>query len=95
MNCMHEADANLAPDAQDDDEFRPEPGHRKPDLNLGRHNTGLLALLHEKIRGNLSIEEQRSLGNSVTGLTFRIVYVGDQQRTALIRPLPQENQPTA
>jgi hypothetical protein len=46
---------------------------RKPDFELGRHNIDLLAVLQEKTKGNLSIEEQRSLDNSVTELRFRFV----------------------
>ena len=46
---------------------------RKPDFELGRHNIDLLAMLQEKTNGNLTIEEQRSLDNSVTELRFRWV----------------------
>lgn len=46
---------------------------RKPDFELGSHNIDLLAMLQEKTRGNLTIEEQRSLDNSVTELRFRWV----------------------
>lgn len=46
---------------------------RKPDFELGRHNIDLLAVLQEKTKGNLSIEEQRSLDNCVTELRFRFV----------------------
>lgn len=46
---------------------------RKPDFELGRHNIDLLAMLQEKTKGNLSMEEQRSLDNSVTELRFRFV----------------------
>src|SRR5215831_13342092 len=43
---------------------------RKPDFELGRHNIDLLAVLQEKTKGNLTIEEQRSLDNSLTELRF-------------------------
>jgi hypothetical protein len=45
----------------------------KPDLELGRHNIDLLAMLQEKTRGNLTEDEQRDLDNSVTELRFRFV----------------------
>jgi hypothetical protein len=46
---------------------------RKPDFDLGRHNIDLLAMLQEKTKGNLTMEEQRGLDNSVTELRFRFV----------------------
>jgi hypothetical protein len=101
---MSEADENLLPDTEDEDESRPElppadfdflvyslrlqaelnlgllpfGDKRKPDFELGRHNIDLLAMLQEKTKGNLSIEEQRSLDNSVTELRFRWVQAKDQ-----------------
>jgi hypothetical protein len=44
-----------------------------PDLELARHHIDLLAMLQSKTKGNLSIEEQRALDNSVTELRFRFV----------------------
>jgi hypothetical protein len=76
MNCMSEADANLAQGAEDGDEFPPELP--KPDLDLGRHNIDLLATLQEKTKGNLSADEQRSLDNSVIELRFRFVQASEQ-----------------
>ena len=52
---------------------------RKPDFELGRHNIDLLAMLQQKTKGNLTIEEQRSLDNSVTELRFRWVQAREQQ----------------
>jgi hypothetical protein len=45
----------------------------KPDFELARHNIDLLAILQEKTKGNLSLEEQRGLDNSVMELRFRFV----------------------
>jgi len=42
-----------------------------PDLEVARHNIDLLAVLQEKTKGNLSLEEQRALDNTVTELRFR------------------------
>lgn len=45
----------------------------QPDLALARHTLDLMGVLHEKTRGNLTIEEQRLLENSLTELRFRFV----------------------
>ena len=45
----------------------------QPDLDLARHHIDLLAMLQEKTKGNLTLEEQRALDNSVTELRFRFV----------------------
>jgi hypothetical protein len=55
------------------DEEKPEPN-----LPVARHTIDLMALLVEKTKGNLSIEEQRLLENSVTELRFRYVQVADE-----------------
>jgi hypothetical protein len=47
----------------------------EPDFELARHSIDLLAVLQEKTRGNLSMEEQRMLENSLTELRFRFVQV--------------------
>jgi hypothetical protein len=46
-----------------------------PDLELARHNIDLLAMLQLKTKGNLTVEEQHALDNSVTELRFRFVQV--------------------
>jgi hypothetical protein len=43
------------------------------DLELARHTIDLLAMLREKTRGNLSLDEQRLLENTLTLLRFRYV----------------------
>src|SRR5260221_2309417 len=50
----------------------------QPDLPLARHTIDLMAVLLEKTRGNLSIEEQRLLENSLTELRFRFVQTTDE-----------------
>jgi hypothetical protein len=50
----------------------------RPDFDLGRHNIDLLAMLQQKTKGNLTIEEQRSLDNSVTELRFRFVHAREE-----------------
>ena len=49
----------------------------KPDLPAARHAIDLLAMIAEKTRGNLSLEEQRFIENSLTELRFRFVQVSE------------------
>ena len=49
-----------------------------PDLRLARHSIDLLAVLLEKTKGNLSLDEHRLLENSLTELRFRFVQVSDE-----------------
>ena len=48
---------------------------QKPDLPASRHAIDLLAMMAEKTKGNLSLEEQRLIENSLTELRFRYVQV--------------------
>lgn len=50
----------------------------EPDLPMARHTIDLMAVLLEKTRGNLQLEEQRLLENSLTELRFRFVQVSDE-----------------
>jgi hypothetical protein len=54
----------------------------EPNLPLARHSIDLLSVLHEKTRGNLTVEEQRLLENGLTELRFRFVQVSDQLKKA-------------
>ena len=49
----------------------------EPELPLARHTIDMMAVLLEKTKGNLSLEEQRLLENSLTELRFRFVQVSD------------------
>jgi hypothetical protein len=62
----------------------------KPDLVLSRHTIDLMAMLKEKTKGNLTIEEQRMLENSVTELRFRYVQAMDE---AAKQPAPEPTAP--
>jgi uncharacterized protein DUF1844 len=56
-------------------------GHEEkvePDLDMARHTIDLLAVLVEKTKGNLTLEEQRLTENSLTELRFRFVQVSDE-----------------
>jgi hypothetical protein len=53
-----------------------------PDLGAARHAIDLLAMLAEKTRGNLSMEEQRLIENSLTELRFRYVHASEEAAKA-------------
>lgn len=59
--------------------FGPENERPEPDLDLARHSIDLLGVLQEKTKGNLGLEEQRLLENSLTELRFRYVQAADQK----------------
>ena len=59
------------PDDKDDKE-------EEPDLPAARHAIDMLAMLLEKTRGNLGLEEQRLIENALTELRFRFVQVSEQ-----------------
>jgi hypothetical protein len=50
----------------------------EPDLVLSRHTIDLMAVLQEKTKGNLTLEEQRMLENSLTELRFRYVQASQE-----------------
>lgn len=58
--------------------FGEESERPKPDLRLARHTIDLMGMLQEKTRGNLTLEEQRLLDNSLTELRFRFVQAQEQ-----------------
>ena len=54
----------------------------EPDLDLARHTIDLMAVLVEKTKGNLTLEEQRLIENSLTELRFRFVQVSEKTSKA-------------
>jgi hypothetical protein len=50
----------------------------EPDLPAARHAIDMLAMISEKTRGNLSLEEQRLIENSLTELRFRFVQISEK-----------------
>ena len=60
--------------------FGPENERPKPDLDLARHNIDLLAMLKDKTQGNLTLEEQRLIENSLTELRFRYVQAIEESK---------------
>jgi hypothetical protein len=58
--------------------FGDEKDKPEPNLPLARHTIDMLAILLEKTKGNLTMEELRMLENSVTELRFRFVQVSEE-----------------
>ena len=54
----------------------------EPDLVIARHTIDMMGILLEKTKGNLTLEEQRLLENSLTELRFRFVQVSDEAAKA-------------
>ena len=59
--------------------FGEEKDRPEADLDAARHAIDLLAILQEKTKGNLTIEEQRLLENSLTELRFRYVQAAEDK----------------
>ena len=55
-----------------------EEEKEEPDLPSARHAIDMLAMIEDKTKGNLSLEEQRLIENSLTELRFRFVQVSDE-----------------
>src|ERR1700728_2181325 len=53
--------------------FGEEKDRPDPDFRIARHTIDLMAMLQEKTRGNVSMEEQRLVENALTELRFRFV----------------------
>jgi len=62
----------------------------KPELPLARHTIDLMGMLLEKTKGNLSLEEQRLLENSLTELRFRFVQISEETAHAGTRSAASE-----
>jgi hypothetical protein len=62
--------------------FGDEKDKAEPNLDLARHFIDTLAMLQEKTRGNLSLEEKRLLENTVTELRFRFVQAAGKSPSA-------------
>jgi hypothetical protein len=58
-----------------------EDDKASPNLPMARHFIDLLAMLIEKTKGNLSMEESRFIENTVTELRFRFVQASQEETT--------------
>jgi uncharacterized protein DUF1844 len=63
----------------------------EPNLPLAKHSIDMLAVLQEKTRGNLSVDEQRLLENGLTELRFRYVQVADEQKRSGVAEPSEES----
>lgn len=59
--------------------FGEESERPEPNLPLARHFIDTLGVLADKTRGNLSMEENRMLENSLTELRFRFVQESEKK----------------
>ena len=73
--------------------FGDEKERPAPNLPIARHSIDMLAMLQEKTRGNLSIEEQRMIENSVTELRFRYIHLFEQNKQTPAEASKEEDQP--
>ena len=75
--------------------FGEEKERPEPEFRMARHSIDLLALIQDKTRGNLAMEEQRLLENALTELRFRFVQAMEQhQKKAAAASGPSEATPT-
>jgi hypothetical protein len=58
-----------------DDKEKPQP-----DFDLARHSIDMMNVLLEKTRGNLTLDEQRLLENSLTELRFRFIQAVEESK---------------
>ena len=63
---------------------------QEPDFRLARHGIDLLSMLKDKTKGNLSIEEDRLLENTVTEMRFRYVQAMDEAKKMPEAPAPSK-----
>ena len=52
----------------------------EPDLDLARHSIDMMNVLLDKTRGNLTLDEQRLLENSLTELRFRYIQAVEESK---------------
>ncbi|MCC7157196.1 MAG: DUF1844 domain-containing protein [Bryobacterales bacterium] len=71
--------------------FGEEKDRPEPDMRLARHSIDLLGELQVKTKGNLSMEEQRFLDNSLTELRFRYIQASGQPPSAASDAAAGEN----
>ena len=64
------------------------------ELNLpaARHTIDMLAMIAEKTKGNLSLDEQRLIENSLTELRFRFVQVSESAPKPASGETPQASE---
>jgi hypothetical protein len=76
--------------------FGEEKDRPAPDFRIARHTIDLMAMLQEKTRGNVTMEEQRLVENALTELRFRFVQAKeshDKEAAAEAEPKKQDAEP--
>ncbi len=64
--------------------FGEEKDRPAPDFRIARHTIDLMAMLQEKTRGNVTMEEQRLVENALTELRFRFVQAMESKETKAV-----------
>jgi hypothetical protein len=59
--------------------FGEEKDRPKPNLRAAQHSIDLLAMLLDKTRGNIDLDQKRLVENQLTELRFRYVQVAEAQ----------------
>ncbi|MGP0071517.1 MAG: DUF1844 domain-containing protein [Bryobacteraceae bacterium] len=72
--------------------FGEEQDRPAPDFRIARHSIDLLAMLQEKTRGNVTMEEQRLLENALTELRFRFVQALESKEKEAVAPAEPKNE---
>jgi len=69
------------------------PWAEKQEVNLpiARHTIDMLAVLQDKTRNNLTLEEQRLLDNSLTELRFRFIQATEAEQKQPVEAPAAEN----
>ena len=75
--------------------FGDEKDRPEPDFRIARHTIDLLAMLQDKTRGNVTMEEQRLLENGLTELRFRFVQAMESKGTKAVPETPPAAVPDA
>lgn len=61
-------------------QFGDEAEKAEPDFDLARHSIDMLNVLLEKTKGNLTLDEQRLIENSLTELRFRFIQAVEESK---------------
>jgi len=70
--------------------FGEEKDRPEPNFPIARHSIDLLAMIQEKTRGNITLEEQRLIENTLTELRFRFVQAREYYQKKAAAAAPSE-----
>jgi hypothetical protein len=60
--------------------FGDESERPEPDFDMARHSIDMMNVLFDKTKGNLNLEEQRLIENSLTELRFRYIQAVEESQ---------------